>query len=52
LFLPSNKDRVGDGPSSYRATGEGWQNRINADLRKVRYWAPLIGPPWAGRRAF
>lgn len=22
--------------SSYRATGEGWQSRINADLRKAR----------------
>ena len=22
--------------ASYRATGEGWQSRINADLRKVR----------------
>ena len=26
--------------ASYRATGEGWQSRINADLRKARKLAP------------
>jgi uncharacterized protein (DUF4415 family) len=39
--LPSPKQAVklqpdADGCASYRKTGDGWQTRINADLRKAR----------------